>query len=78
MIDLEPKTTQAKIRQYRSLRAFGVIIFIFLILIIFIELMKDGTVNWRFVFLALMCIAADYRYKQELKSIQQSKVEESH
>ena len=56
MIDLMPTDAKSKLRESRHVKGFIIFAFVLCLLILYIEHQKYGHINWRFVFIAGVCL----------------------
>jgi len=69
MIDLMPSDAKSKLRETRILKAFTIFVFILSLLILYIEYQKYGHINWKFIFIASMCVIYDSDLNKKIKEL---------
>ncbi|GAM30088.1 hypothetical protein P23_0591 [Acinetobacter calcoaceticus] len=69
MIDLMPTNAKSKLREIRIVKAFIIFAFVLCLLILYIEYQKYGHINWRFVFIAGVCVIWDFDLNKKIKEL---------
>lgn len=69
MIDLMPTNAKSKLREIRIVKAFLIFAFVLCLLILYIEYQKYGHINWKFIFIASMCVIYDSDLNKKIKEL---------
>lgn len=70
MIAFMPTDAKSKLREIRIVKAFIILIFVLSLLILYIEYQqKYGHINWRFVFIAGVCVIWDFDLNKKIKEL---------
>lgn len=69
IIDLMPTDAKSKLREIRIVKAFIIFAFVLCLLILYIEYQKYGHINWRFVFIAGVCVIWDFDLNKKIKEL---------
>ncbi|WP_151827173.1 hypothetical protein [Acinetobacter oleivorans] len=69
MIDLLPTDAKSKLREIRIVKAFLIFAFVLCLLTLYIEYQKYGHINWKFIFIASMCVIYDSDLNKKIKEL---------
>lgn len=70
IIDLMLIDAKSKLRESRNVKAFIIFAFVLCLLILYIEYQqKYGHINWRFVFIAGVCVIWDFDLNKKIKEL---------
>lgn len=69
MIDLMPTNAKSKLREIRIVKAFLIFAFVLCLLILYIEYQKYDHINWKFIFIASMCVIYDSDLNKKIKEL---------
>ncbi|ADI90216.1 hypothetical protein [Acinetobacter oleivorans] len=69
MIDLLPTDAKSKLREIRIVKAFIILIFVLSLLILYIDYHNHAHINWKFIFIASMCVIYDSDLNKKIKEL---------
>lgn len=69
MIDLMPTDAKSKLREFRIVKAFIIFALVLSLLILYIEYQKYRHINWKFVFIASICVIYDFDLNNKIKEL---------
>ncbi|MDO7207147.1 hypothetical protein Q5M48_02970 [Acinetobacter nosocomialis] len=69
MFELISINRKSKLREIRIIKAFLIFAFVLCLLILYIEYQKYAHINWKFIFIASMCVIYDSDLNKKIKEL---------